>query len=93
MYCNNNNPSLKKVSDILEHYYMRHGVNLYQKKRYSIFAMNIGLDWDAGLQKFSNLEDMIILYGDQVNDAAAYYVAGGAMEAGGSNLIGSGYFR
>ncbi len=38
------------------------GVNLYQKKRYSIFAMNIGLDWDAGLQNFSNLEDMISQY-------------------------------
>lgn len=68
------------------------GVNLYQKKRYSIFAMNIGLDWDAGLQNFSNLEDMISQYWDQVNDAAAYYVAGGAMETGGSNLKVEGIF-
>ncbi|MBK6931957.1 MAG: hypothetical protein IPH12_14275 [Saprospirales bacterium] len=74
--------SLKKLSDILEHYYLGDGVALYQEKRYSFFSQNLGLAWDPVSEKFSNLEVKVDYYHDQTNDAAAYYVAGAAKDAG-----------
>jgi len=79
---------IKKVSDILEHYYLGAGITLYQEKRYSLFSQNLGLIWDSGQQKFTNLEEKTKFYNDQTNDAAAYYVAGAALEAGLTSIPG-----
>jgi hypothetical protein len=65
-----------KVSEILRDYYLGAGVQSYQNNRYSTFAQSIGLQVNSG--NFTNLEDILNYYVDEVNDAAAMYVAAGA---------------
>jgi hypothetical protein len=69
--------SEQKVSDILQDFYLGEGVQAHQSRRYRIFAAGIGLEnWNGS--GWSNEDDRVEHYTDQVNDAAAMYVGAGA---------------
>jgi hypothetical protein len=86
-YSNGANPSLKTVSSILEHYYFGDGVAQFQNKRYTLFAQNLGLEWDSGQHKFTNRTQWIKNWEDQVNDTAAIYIGAAAKEDGMMNTV------
>jgi hypothetical protein len=85
-YCNSSNTQYKKVSDILEHYYLGGGIQTIQNKRFSIFANNLGLDFNSPFQQFLNINAKIEEFNDQVNDAAAMYLGGAIINAGILNI-------
>jgi hypothetical protein len=61
----------RKVSEILEDYYLKE--NTDRDHRYGIFAKSIGLNWNGSA--FSNEEQWLNEYTDEVNDSAALYLA------------------
>lgn len=66
-----------KVSEILQDFYLGEGVQNHQSRRYRIFAAGIGLEnWNG--TGWSNEDERVEHYMDQVNDAAAMYVGAGA---------------
>lgn len=70
-------PPPLKVSEILRHYYLGEGQTEYQSHRYQTFAESIGLrGWDGST--WSNIDERIEYFTDQVNDAAALYIGAGS---------------
>jgi len=61
----------RKVSEILRDYYLKN--NTERDHRYSLFAKSIGLNWNGSA--FSNEEQWLKDYTDEVNDSAALYLA------------------
>lgn len=73
----NTGESEMKVSDILRDYYLGERAQARQGGRYRIFAAGIGLqNWDGS--GWSNEDERVEHYMDQVNDAAAMYLYVGA---------------
>jgi hypothetical protein len=81
-YCNSSNTQYKKVSDILDHYYLGGGIQTLQNKKFSIFANNLGLNFNSPFQQFINLDEKLVEFNDQVNDSAAMYLGGAIKNAG-----------
>lgn len=79
-----------KVSDILKQFYLGQGGDTHQNTRYTQFCNGIGLTgWDGS--NWTNEQDRLTHYNDQVNDAAAMYVGAGN-DSWGTNWVAGNSF-
>ena len=53
------------------------GLELFQNRRYSIFAKEIGLIWVPSLGEFLNKNEIISVYQDEIADSAAFFIGVG----------------
>jgi hypothetical protein len=62
----------RRLSGILQEYYLSPARPLFAQKRYSLFCDAVGLKWDG--QQFTNEEDWIRRYRPQLRDATTFMI-------------------
>jgi hypothetical protein len=62
----------RRLTDILEEYYLSPAKSFFAQKRYALFCNAVGLDWDG--HRFTNEEEWIARYRPQLRDATTFMI-------------------